>query len=345
MRLIADGVVDREGVNGLARARRLLHAPTRTTPHGRSRRRSAGGRTGPTRADGAAADRDDRAAVRTDRVRRRVLEHPPVQRHRAARVRRIAHAAARPGAQARHAGHAGRARRSASRSASRSRPKDCSATSWRPASPASRSTATARTGARMRLPNGHSIVELRPTPDYVDVPPRARRRARPADGDRAVPSPARPRRRSRSGRRSAESRPQAAPAHREEPGLADSAHRRRSRRLALRVVLGQQVSTAAARTHARAPCRPHAVDRSPTPAVASRTCSRPSTQLAALDPSTLKMPGVAAAHGRRRLSRRWPTASVVLDAGSDWQRARDRTHRAARHRAVDRRDDRHARPR
>ena len=87
MRLIADGIVDREGVTGLAarvgyttrQLERLLQAEVGAGPAG------AGPRAA--RADRAGADRDHRPAVRRRRVRRRLLQHPAVQRHRARGVR------------------------------------------------------------------------------------------------------------------------------------------------------------------------------------------------------------------------------------------------------------------
>ena len=52
-RLIADGVVDREGVAGLARAARLQRAPAQPDPHGRGRRRPGPARPRAARAGGA----------------------------------------------------------------------------------------------------------------------------------------------------------------------------------------------------------------------------------------------------------------------------------------------------
>ena len=64
MRLIADGVVDREGVAGLAR--RLGYSERQLQPAAgrRGRRRADRARAGAAGADRARADRDDRAAVR-----------------------------------------------------------------------------------------------------------------------------------------------------------------------------------------------------------------------------------------------------------------------------------------
>ncbi len=90
MRLIADGVVDREGVDGLAR--RVGYTPRHLArhPHRRARRRTARAGPGPTGPDRARADRDDRADLRRHRVRLGLLEHPAVQRHDPRGVRRDA---------------------------------------------------------------------------------------------------------------------------------------------------------------------------------------------------------------------------------------------------------------
>ena len=63
MRLIADGVVDREGVDGLAAPGRLHPAPPQPAAHRRARCRAAGPGPRPSRADRAGADRDHRPAV------------------------------------------------------------------------------------------------------------------------------------------------------------------------------------------------------------------------------------------------------------------------------------------
>ena len=81
MRLIADGVVDREGVEGLARAGRLHAAAPHPDPHRGARRRAAGPGPGPARADRAGADRDHRPDLRRHRVRGRLLQRAAVQRH------------------------------------------------------------------------------------------------------------------------------------------------------------------------------------------------------------------------------------------------------------------------
>ena len=96
MRLIADGVVDREGVEGLAQ--RVGYTPRHLVPdpHRGARRRPAGPGPREARADRAGADRDHRPQLRRRRVRGRLLQRPAVQRHRARGLRRDAHRAARP---------------------------------------------------------------------------------------------------------------------------------------------------------------------------------------------------------------------------------------------------------
>ena len=88
LRLIGDGVIDRDGVPGLAAAARLLRAPGQPHAAGRGRRRPA--RPGP-RAAGAdrpGPARDHRPAGRRRRVRGRLRERPAVQRDHAARSSR-----------------------------------------------------------------------------------------------------------------------------------------------------------------------------------------------------------------------------------------------------------------
>ncbi len=90
---------------------------------------------------------------------------------------------------------------------------------------------------------------------------------------------------------------------------------------AVRAVLGQQVSTAAARTHAPGWCRRTAI-RSRTRAAGSRTCSRRMQALAGLDPETLAFPKTR----RTTLTTLIATLAageIDLGAGSDWDRARE----------------------
>ena len=91
MRLIADGVVDRDGVDGLARASATRHG---TCPGCSPPSSAPAARAGPsaTGADRAGAGRDDRPVVRGHRVRFRLRQRPSVQRHRARGLRRDPHA-------------------------------------------------------------------------------------------------------------------------------------------------------------------------------------------------------------------------------------------------------------
>ena len=95
MRLIADGVVDRDGVGGLAprlsySERHLTRLVTTSSAPARSRSPA------PSVPTPRAPARDHGPAPRRHRVRRRVRQRPPVQRHRARSVRRDADGAARP---------------------------------------------------------------------------------------------------------------------------------------------------------------------------------------------------------------------------------------------------------
>ena len=171
----------------------------------------------------------------------------------------------------------------------------------------------------MRLPSGDSVVELRPTPDYVDC-------RLTLDDVRDVPTAiARCRR-----LLDLDADPEAVddvlghdrhlrPLIAKNPG-ARIPRTVDEQELALRVVLGQQVSTAAARTHAARivkqfgrPIRDNG---------GGLTHVFPSMpELAALDPSSLKMP---AARQRTVVALIAALArdSIVLDAGSDWTQTR-----------------------
>ena len=160
MRLIADGVVDRDGVRGLAsrlgyserHLNRQLVAEVGAGPLALARAQRAPDRPHP--------DRDDGAAVHRGRVRRRLRQHPPVQRHRPRGVRVDAYRAApaqhdRDGAE--------RARRSARpaprlpRAVRRSR--RCSTSSaTRAGRRASRRSTARPTAASLALPHGHGVV-------------------------------------------------------------------------------------------------------------------------------------------------------------------------------------------
>src|SRR6202048_4475208 len=81
MRLIADGTVDREGVIGLAARVGYTTRQLERLAAAGGRRESTGACQGAAQPDRPGADRNHRAAIRRRRVRRRLLEHPPVQRH------------------------------------------------------------------------------------------------------------------------------------------------------------------------------------------------------------------------------------------------------------------------
>ncbi|MBA2607409.1 MAG: DNA-3-methyladenine glycosylase 2 family protein [Actinobacteria bacterium] len=176
----------------------------------------------------------------------------------------------------------------------------------------------------MQLPNGTCVVSLQPTPDHVlcrivlgqvrDLPTAIARCRRMLDLD-ADPEAV-------DDALSADKRMRVLvsknPGSRI-PRTTDEAE------MAVRVVIGQQISTAAARTHgarlAHAAGTPIA-----DPEGGGITHLFPSVdQLAGIDPALLKMPGA-----RRRsfmsLVRALGDRTVVLDAGADWWRARERLH-------------------
>ena len=113
MRLVQDGVVEREGVDGLAR--RLGYTPRHVSPRAadRARRRPARPRPREPRPDRAIAARRDGAADLRHRLRRRLRQPAPVQRHRRCRVPGDAVRAAGDRPPRRHEGTA-RSRRSGS---------------------------------------------------------------------------------------------------------------------------------------------------------------------------------------------------------------------------------------
>ncbi len=95
MRLIADGVVEREGVERARGPDRLHLAAPRPAARHRARCRPAGPGPGPAGPDRAGPDRDHGDAVLRRRVRGRLRQRPAVQRHRARGVRRLADRAPR----------------------------------------------------------------------------------------------------------------------------------------------------------------------------------------------------------------------------------------------------------
>ena len=103
MRLIGDGVVDREGVEGLAHRVGYTSRHLHPAAHRRARRRAA--RAGPrqARADRPHPGRDHRPAARRRRLRGGLREHPAVQRDGARGLRDVARASSAAGAAGRAA--------------------------------------------------------------------------------------------------------------------------------------------------------------------------------------------------------------------------------------------------
>ena len=97
MGLIADGLVDREGVRPRAPPR-LLRAPPHAPAHSGARRGPARARPRAARADRAHPDRDHRAAPDRRRTRRGLRERAPVQRHDPRGLRADPDGVAAPGA-------------------------------------------------------------------------------------------------------------------------------------------------------------------------------------------------------------------------------------------------------
>ena len=293
MRLIRDGVVDREGVEGLARRlgystrqlNRLITAEVGTGP--------AGPGAGPAQPDGAHPARDDRPARRPRRLRRRLRQRAPVQRHGAPDLRRHAEWPAGSGGSERRGRPRRRGRRSrvrprpsacACRAGGRSARRRCSTSSACARCPGWSRSRARRTGARCACPTGtpSSPSPRRATdvaPDRTAGPPYVEgelvlsdlrdlttavsrcRQLLDLDADPvAVWEALRGDARSRSARRA---RP-----GRRVPGTADGFE------LAVRAVIGQQVSVPGARTVAGRLVRPPAT-RCPGPTARSPTSSRP----------------------------------------------------------------------
>ena len=271
MRLIADGVVDREGVTGPGRPARLQHPPGRAPAARRAGRGPARARPGPARADRTAADRDHRAADGGHRLRGRVRQHPPVQRHRA-RGLRPDPTELRDRAREESAADVGGA--GACRCGSRSAPRS----PRQPVRPPGGDRRTRGGGvARRRLPADPAAAarardrraSRRTRPRRL--PAHAERPARPVRRDQPLPPAARPGR-----------RPVAVDDHCGGPVLAPLVDKAPGRRVprtvdeaefALRAVLGQQVSTAA-RPYPRGPAGRRARRAaSRTPRAASPTSS------------------------------------------------------------------------
>ena len=95
MRLIADGLVDREGVDGLARRVGYTPAPPRPPPDPGAGCGSAGAGPGASRPERAGAHRDHRPAADRRGLRGRLRQRPPVQRDAPRDLRVLAQRAAR----------------------------------------------------------------------------------------------------------------------------------------------------------------------------------------------------------------------------------------------------------
>ena len=308
MRLIADGVVDREGVPGLAA--RLGYSARQV-----ERQLLAELGAGPLALARAQRAQTARLLIETStaadgrrRLRRRVRQHPDVQRHRARGVRAHPDRAAPPGRRGRRAGR----RPGALSLRLPFRQPLCPdnlfghlAATGVPGVEEWRDGAYRRT---LRLPHGHGVVALRPEPDHIgcqlaltdlrdlaiaisrcrwmldlDADPVAvdeLLRADPVLAPLVDKSP---------GRRV--------------PRTVDGAE------FAVRAVLGQQVSTAAARTHAARLVAAHGEPverpgRRPHPSVPGRRRRSP-----AVDPATLALPGPAGERRSPRWWRPWPRVS------------------------------------
>lgn len=287
MRLIADGVVDREGVPGLASR---LGYSTRQVERQLLAELGAGPRPRPrtARPDRTAADRDHPAAHGGHRLRGRLLLHPHLQRHGPRGLRPLPERTAHPRPQEPPRRHRPR----------RPVPPPPLPRPLNPDNLFGHLAATAVPGVEewrdgayrrtLRLPYGHGIVALTPNPDHIacrltlsdlrDLTVAISRCRRLLDLD-ADPTAIDDQLRAD---------PLLAP-------LVDKAPGRRVPRtvdeaeFAVRAVLGQQVSTAAARTHAARLVTAHG-DPVDDPE-GGLTHLFPSTEaLAAVDPETLAMP-------------------------------------------------------
>ena len=200
MRLVADGVVDREGVAGLARRARLQRAPPQPGDDGGARRRPARHRPGPAGAHRPHPARDHRPGPARRRLRRRVRQRPPVQRHDPRGVRVDAdRAASGPSGGGALAGRRRAARAGGARAVRRRRP---------PRLPRRPCRARRRALGRPRVPPG-------------DAPASRPRRRRPHVGRRRTTRSAAARARRAATRRLAR------PGGRGAPGAAVARSRRR----------------------------------------------------------------------------------------------------------------------
>ena len=188
MRLICDGLVEREGVEGLAGRVGYTPAAPAAAAGPRAGRRPAGAGPGAPRPERPRADRDHADAVRRRRLRGRLRQRPPVQRHRPRGLRQHPDPAAR-------AAPAG-----ATRGRDRGTVASCGCRSGRRTPGASCCASWPRTwcrGSRQRagLVRAHPRAAARPRPRPARP---SRRRRRRADRLRARPrSSRRPARRRR----------------------------------------------------------------------------------------------------------------------------------------------------
>ena len=322
MRLIADGTVDREGVTGLAarvgyttrQLERMLQAEVGANPLALARAQRA--QTARVLIEttelpfGDVAFAAGFSSIRqfNDTVRT-VCDLTPTA------LRRRAQAEVRPRRSRRH----GRTCRCGYRSAPRSHTRDCSATSPHRAVPGVEEVRDGAYRRTLRLPAGNGIVSLTPEPDHVrctlvlddfrDLATAIARCRRlldlDADPEAVVDA--------------LSADPDSAPWSRRRPGSASRAPSTKPE-LALRVVLGQQVSVKAARTHAG---RIVAAYGQPlTDADGGLTHVFPAIEhLAEIDPVHLAFP-----KSRQRslisLIAALADGDVLLDAGCDWNLAR-----------------------
>jgi AraC family transcriptional regulator of adaptative response / DNA-3-methyladenine glycosylase II len=320
MRLIADGVVDREGVGGLAgrlgystrQLERLLHAEVGAGPLALARSQRA--QTArmlietTTLPFGEVAFGAGFSSIRqfNDTVRSVFAAPPSVLRRRAAR----------PGT--------GPAAGTISIRLPFRRPFDPDGVIGHLAANAVPGCEEVRDGAfrrTLRLPGGPGIAALRPGADHVAL------RLHLQDGRDLATAIARCRR-----LLDLDADPEAVDAALAgDPGLrplVEAAPGQRLPRtvdeheLAVRVVLGQQVSLAAAATHGRRLAQAHG-DPVHDPDGGLTHVFPSAATLAAVDPDTLALP-----RARRRAVVGLATAladdTVTLDPGTDWARARDR---------------------
>ena len=323
MRLIADGVVDREGVDGLAARLGYTSRHLARRAHRRARRRAA--RPGP-RAAGAdrpGADRDHRPDLRRHRVRGRLLQRPPVQRHRARGLRRRPRPSCAAAAAA--APTTGAVEHAARRAHAVRRRRRCSTSSHCARSPGVEAAGDGWYARTLDLPHGTGTRPARAPATcsspaqtaFVTGDVRPRRPARHR-GRRRAGTPA-ARRRLRPGRGRPThfaGDPVIGPLVRRGPGLRVPGHVD-GHEIAVRAVLGQQVSVAGARTvAARLVAAPRPADR-PADVDGLTHLFPDAATLAALDPERPADAAGARPRADRRSAPRWPPATIALDRGPD----------------------------